>query len=68
MVCVLKEKEFLRNIQEKDSGKNGIKKKKNQIAKKWRRSYLSRLERKSKDHLAREKNKRKLMRTWQINE
>ena len=34
MVCVLKEKEFLRNIQEKDSGKNGIKKKKKSNSKK----------------------------------
>ena len=33
MVCVLKEKKFLKKIQEKDSGKNG-KKKKIQIAKK----------------------------------
>ena len=54
MVCVLKEKELKIYIQEKDYGKNGIKKKIKQ-QKKWRRSYLSRLQRKSKDRLAGEK-------------
>ena len=67
MVCVLKEKELKIYIQEKDYGKNGIKKKSNSKKSGEGHTCLG-CKGNQKTLWLEKKNKQKLMRTRQINE